>query len=107
MPEQAISTYAIERFNLTLRMLNKRFTRKTNAFSKTLRNHERALALTIMYYNYFWLPQPKTKVCDKTGEVFTDLRPDFPPAIGRIRRLVCGLMRPWFPVLFSLRIPAA
>lgn len=74
MPEEAISTYAIERFNLTLRMLNKRFTRKTNAFSKTLRNHERALALTIMYYNYCWLPQPKTKVSDETGEVFSEKR---------------------------------
>ena len=27
-----------------------------------------------------------------------DLRPDFPPAFGRIRRLVSGLMRPSFPV---------
>ena len=37
----------------------------------------------------------------------SDLRPDFPPAFGRIRRLVSGLMRPWFPVSISLQIPAA
>ncbi len=36
-----------------------------------------------------------------------DLRPDFPPAFGRIRRLVSGLMRPWFPVSISLQIPPA
>ncbi|WP_157933029.1 hypothetical protein [Roseovarius salinarum] len=36
-----------------------------------------------------------------------DLRPDFPPALGRIRRLITGLMRPWFPVSISLQTPAA
>src|SRR6056297_2990141 len=36
-----------------------------------------------------------------------DLRPDFPPAFGRIRRLTSGLMRPWFPVSISLQTPAA
>ncbi|WP_160972594.1 hypothetical protein [Thalassovita mangrovi] len=50
-------------------MFNKRFTRKSNAFSKKLRHHERALALTIMYYNYCWLPYPKTRICREIGEV--------------------------------------
>ena len=36
-----------------------------------------------------------------------DLRPDFPPALRRIRRCVSGLMRPSFPVSFSLQIPRA
>ena len=31
-------------------------------------------------------------------EARDDLRPDFPPTFGRIRRLVSGLMRPSFPV---------
>ena len=37
----------------------------------------------------------------------TDLRPDFPPAFWRIRRLVSGLKRLLFPVSISLQIPAA
>jgi len=37
----------------------------------------------------------------------SDLRPDFPPAFGRIRRLISGLMRPWFPVSTLMQIPAA
>lgn len=36
-----------------------------------------------------------------------DLRPDFPPILGRIRRLISGLMRPGFPVPLALKIPAA
>lgn len=39
--------------------------------------------------------------------ILTDLRPDFPPAFGRIRRLISGLKRPGFPVSISLQIPAA
>jgi len=35
-----------------------------------------------------------------------DLRPDFPPAFGRVRRLISGLMRPWFPVWISVQILA-
>ena len=36
-----------------------------------------------------------------------DLRPDCPPALGRIRRLISGLKRPCFPVSISMQIPAA
>ena len=36
-----------------------------------------------------------------------DLRPDFPPTFGRIRRWFCVLVRPCFPVSISLQIPAA
>ena len=43
------------------------------------------------------------KVC----QFCSDLRPDFPPAFGRIRRLISGLMRPSFPVSISLQTPAA
>ena len=71
---RAISTSYIERANLTLRMGNKRYTRKTNAFSKTLRNHERQLAIWIMYYNYCLLPSPQRKTDPETGEVFWEKR---------------------------------
>ncbi len=50
--DKHISTSYIERQNLTLRMKSKRFTRKTNAFSKKLLNHQCAIALHYVYYNF-------------------------------------------------------
>jgi IS1 family transposase len=47
-----ISTSFTERQNLTMRMSMRRFTRLTNAFSKKLENHEAAIALHFMYYNF-------------------------------------------------------
>jgi len=47
-----ISTSYVERQNLTMRMSMRRFTRLTNAFSKKLENHEYAVAIHYMYYNF-------------------------------------------------------
>jgi len=47
-----ISTSFMERQNLTMRMQMRRFTRLTNAFSKKVENHEAAIALHYMYYNF-------------------------------------------------------
>lgn len=47
-----ISTSHIERQNLTMRMCMRRFTRLTNAFSKTLENHKAAIALHFAHYNF-------------------------------------------------------
>jgi IS1 family transposase len=47
-----ISTGFMERQNLTMRMSMRRFTRLTNAFSKKIENHEAAITLHYMYYNF-------------------------------------------------------
>ena len=47
-----ISTSGVERQNLTVRMACRRYTRKTNGFSKKLLNHVYAIALHYLYYNF-------------------------------------------------------
>ena len=47
-----VSTSYVERSNLTVRMMNRRFTRKTNAFSKKVENHCYMLAIGFMNYNF-------------------------------------------------------
>lgn len=49
---KAVSTSFVERQNLKMRTSMRRFTRLTNGFSKKLENHEYALALHFMYYNF-------------------------------------------------------
>jgi IS1 family transposase len=52
-PDKAhISTSYVERQNLTMRMHMRRFTRLTNAFSKSVENHAYAVALHFTYYNF-------------------------------------------------------
>jgi IS1 family transposase len=47
-----ISTSYAERMNLQIRMGMRRFTRLTNAHSKKIENHQHALALYFMFYNF-------------------------------------------------------
>lgn len=47
-----VSTSMIERSNLTLRMSQRRWTRLTNAHSKSFRNMEAAFAIHSFYYNW-------------------------------------------------------
>ncbi|HWX17659.1 MAG TPA: IS1 family transposase [Chthoniobacterales bacterium] len=47
-----VSTSCVERQNLTMRMSMRRFTRLTNGHSKKLENHEHAVAIHYMYYNF-------------------------------------------------------
>jgi IS1 family transposase len=52
-PDQAhITTSYVEGQNLTMRMGMRRVTRLTNAFSKKVENHMRAIALHFLYYSF-------------------------------------------------------
>ena len=53
-----ISTSFAERQNLTMRMSMRRFTRRTNAFSKKFENHAHMVAIYSVWYN--WIRIHKT-----------------------------------------------
>ena len=59
--EENVSTSYIERQNLTMRMNVRRLTRLTNGFSKKIENHEHAMSLHYMYYNFCRVHQTLTK----------------------------------------------
>jgi hypothetical protein len=70
-----ISTSYIERQNLTVRMQLRRFTRLTNAFSKKLDNHNAAVALHYMHYNFTRIHQTlRVTPAGKPGSVITSGR---------------------------------
>ena len=47
-----VSSSYIERQNLSARMMMRRYTRLTNAFSKKIENHSAAVALNYFAYNF-------------------------------------------------------
>lgn len=49
---QSISTSHVERLNLSVRMFNRRFTRKTIGYSKKLENLKHSVALFVAHYNF-------------------------------------------------------
>ncbi len=50
--DRANNTSYVERSNLTVRMCNRRYTRKTNAHSKLMRNHRAAMHVFQTFYNF-------------------------------------------------------
>jgi len=63
-----VSTSYIERQNLTLRMMSRRFTRLTNAFSKKLSHLKAAITLHFAYYNFCRIHQTlKATPCMMAG----------------------------------------
>jgi len=73
--ESQISTSHVERSNLTIRMQNRRFTRLTNAFSKSLDHHAHALALTFMFYNFCRSHQTLSQTASKRSGKPTKVTP--------------------------------
>lgn len=59
--EELVSTSYAERVNLSVRMMGRRYTRLTNAFSKKLEQHIASTALTLAAYNF--TRQHKTLRC--------------------------------------------
>ena len=62
--ERTICTSHVERHNLTIRTLMKRFTRLCLGFSKKLENLEAACAMFLTYYNFCW----RTRYPDDSGK---------------------------------------
>ena len=57
-----VATSYVERLNLSIRMGLRRYTRRTNGYSKRLENHAQAVALYITYYNFARVHQSLGKV---------------------------------------------
>jgi hypothetical protein len=63
--EFSICTSHVERHNLTVRTLLKRFTRLSLGFSKKLENLEAACAMFLCFYNFCW----RTRMPGKSGRL--------------------------------------
>jgi hypothetical protein len=85
-----ISTSQTERQNLSMRMSMRRFTRLTNAFSKNLENHQHAVALYFMYYNFVRIHQSLATECGaRLGERRTFRKEIIFPRSHRFVSFVC------------------
>ncbi|MFH1923592.1 MAG: IS1 family transposase [Planctomycetota bacterium] len=62
--ERTICTSHVERHNLTIRTLLKRFTRLSLGFSKKLENLIAAVSVFMAYYNFVW----RTRYPDDSGK---------------------------------------
>ena len=51
------ATAYVERHNATIRTFNKRYARKTLAFSKSIVPHKASFHLFAVYYNFCWIPR--------------------------------------------------
>jgi hypothetical protein len=49
---EKVSTSFVERYNLSVRMHNRRYTRLTNAHSKSFRHHAAMTSLFVAFYNF-------------------------------------------------------
>lgn len=88
IPDRLIHTSYVERVFGTLREQTRRCIRATLGFSKCRQNHERHLALWIVYYNFCWTLRPQYFADPETGEIKGFKR--VPPAMS------AGLAdRPW------------
>ncbi len=57
-PDQAsINTAIVERNNLTIRTMQRRFTRLALGFSRKAKNLRAAVALQFAYWNFVWIPR--------------------------------------------------
>lgn len=58
------NTAYVERQNLNLRTFNRRYTRKSNGFSKNVDAHRRQVALSLVYHNYCRMLRPLKREID-------------------------------------------
>jgi hypothetical protein len=67
-----VSTSYSERLNLSVRMHNRRFTRWTNAHSKSAEHHSAMVALFVAFYNFCRRHETLKKQTPTTATGFTD-----------------------------------
>ena len=79
-----VSTSYVERQNLTMRMGMRRYTRKTNGYSKSLIEHRNMLALYVLHYNFCRIHQ----TLGETPAMASGLA-EKPRSIGWIIDLLC------------------
>ncbi|MCY4143689.1 MAG: IS1 family transposase [Gammaproteobacteria bacterium] len=77
------STAYVERHNLTIRMANRRYSRKTNAFSKIVANHKASMHLFMVYYNFIRIHQT-LRMPPALYAGLTDTLYDFPMLVDLI-----------------------